>query len=171
MRWHRPYQDIGRVLIYAAQSVLLIFVIWAVVTNVGPGPLGTWLDVALGVAGAGYLLLVSRQGIYVSAHGVRVRTLFRSTHVEWSRIRALDDHATGHRTDGVIGFRMADGTILETPVQRWGSVSDYSAPILTRRQYIRLRARLTALIAGGGRPPGAHSRDWRPRLAHRQRNP
>jgi hypothetical protein len=158
LRWHRPYQDTWRWVVGAFLAAVVVVLVWFAV---GEGGLAGWLIVALGAVVVGYLVLVVRQGIYVSAHGVRVRMLLRSTTVAWTRIRGLDDHASGHRSDGMIGFRLDDGSILETPIQRFGAHVDLDAPILTRRQYVRLQARLLGLISGAGRPPGAHHVHWR----------
>jgi hypothetical protein len=149
----RPYWDLRLWVIYPT----MVFTAFALITFlVAYAP--TWPEEGvpvLAVGGAVFVLLwaVSRQGLYVTARGVRIQGIARATTIEWSKIAAVDDGLTRHRSSGVIGLLLVDGTYQSTGIQRSDAVLDRYGPFVRKRQYEGLVDKLSARVAmlGGSR--------------------
>ncbi|WP_144126219.1 hypothetical protein [Catellatospora sichuanensis] len=143
-RWKRPYRDWRAFVLYPMVIVLAALAIHAAVTSGHPWQ-SRWI-LSLVAAVFGILLWRSaREGIYVSADGVRVRRLILSTTVRWAEIRRID--AGGNRVGHgpTICLYTVDGRFVRSTVQPMNAVTDGQAPMLPERTYLRLVDRLREL--------------------------
>ncbi len=152
-RWKRPYRDWRVFVLYPMVIVLATFATYAAVTSGLPWRSRWILPLAAAVFGS-LLWRAAREGIYVSADGVRVQKLILRTTVRWGEISKVESGGNRAGFGPTICLHTTDGRVVSSTVQPMNAVTDGQAPMLPERTYLGLVDRLCELhrLAAAGHP-------------------
>lgn len=143
-RWKRPYRDWRVFALYPMVIVLAALAVYGTATSGLPSRSRWILPLVAAVFGI-LLWRAAREGIYVSADGVRVQRLILSTTVRWAEIRSIEPGGNRVGYGPTICLHTVDGRVVKSTVQPSNAVTDNLAPMLPERTYLELVDRLREL--------------------------